>query len=533
MGKKQHSKDKLYITTKEWTHEWGGKKGERKKEKFKRLPFNYCAISLLPFEHPYCTKEGIVFDLQNVLPFLKQFKKSPVTGEPMQSKDLIKLNFSKNSSDEYHCPIMFKTFNENSRIVAIKSTGNVFSYEAVDELNLKPKNFKDLLTSEPFVRKDIITLQDPSQLEKFNISNFYHIKNDLRVINEDEEAAMKDPMFRIRKANLETESTLKELEKTYKDPTESYLKSSEGASGSGSKDSGDYLAHYSTGAVTSSFTSTSQDRSNTQQAATLADDVVRYDRLKKLGKKGYVRVVTTKGNLNLELHCNMVFKTCDNFIKLCEKKYYNNTVFHRLIKHFMVQGGDPTGTGHGGESIFGAPFEDEFKPNLSHSQQGILSMANSGKNTNGSQFFITFRSCQHLDNKHTVFGRVVGGLDTLKLMESVETDDDNRPLDEIRILSTDVFTNPFEEVDEEIAKERAAKREAEVEERQLQKTGHVAKVEVKKKKVYRSGAVGKYIPTNISKRMSEDSNEQTTSSSASQSKKKKVVGKGFGDFSGW
>ena len=79
MGKKQHSKDRLYITNKEWTEEWGGKKEERK-AKFKRLPYNYCSISLLPFEHPYCTVEGVVFDLQNVLPFLKKFKKSPVTG---------------------------------------------------------------------------------------------------------------------------------------------------------------------------------------------------------------------------------------------------------------------------------------------------------------------------------------------------------------------------------------------------------------------------------------------------------------------
>merc|ERR1712080_470762 len=119
--------------------ERGGKKEERKTV-FRRLPYNCCSISLLPFEHPLCTVEGVVFDLMNVLPFLKKFKKSPVTGEPMTPKDLIKLNFSKNTDDDYHCPITSKIFNENSRIVAIKTTGNVFSYEAVDELNLKAKN---------------------------------------------------------------------------------------------------------------------------------------------------------------------------------------------------------------------------------------------------------------------------------------------------------------------------------------------------------------------------------------------------------
>lgn len=525
MGKKQHQKDKLYITTKEWQEEWGGKKDEKKKAKFRRLPFNFCSISLQPFEHPLCTPEGVIFDLMNILPFLKKYKKSPVSGEPMTAKELIKLNFTKNSDGNYHCPIMYKTFNENSHIVAIKTTGNVFSYEAIEELNLKPKNFKDLLNNEPFIRKEIITLQDPSKLEKFNISNFYHIINNVKVLDEDEEAAKKDPLYRLQKPNLETESTLKELKEVYKDPTESYLKGGK----SSSRDEKDkYLAHYSTGAMSGSFTSTSQDRTNIQQAAFLDDDVVRYDRVKKLGKKGYVRITTSKGNLNLELHCEMVHRACENFIKLCQTGYYVGTIFHRLIKHFMVQGGDPTGTGKGGESAFGKPFKDEFKPNLSHSKEGILSMANSGKNTNGSQFFITFRSCQHLDNKHTIFGRVVGGLDVLRLIESVETDDDDKPKEEIKIISADVFTNPFDEIDEQIKEEKEAERKKAEEEQRLQKTGHVVKQDVKKAKVYRSSGVGKYIPTNISKRM----NEETSETGSPIELKKKKSG-GFGDFSSW
>lgn len=520
MGKKQHQKDKLYITNKEWQSEWGGKKAAKNKIKFRRLPFNYCSISLQPFEHPLCTKEGVVFDLLNIVPFLKKYKKSPVDGEPMVAKDLIKLHFHKNNKDDYHCPVMYKVFNENSHIVAIKTTGNVFSYEAIEELNLKTKNFKDLLTSEPFTRKDIITIQDPSKLEKFNISNFYHIKNDMKVLDEDEEAAKKDPMYRIRKANLETESTLKELEKTYKEPTESYLKPQ-----SSKSDEYKYSAHYSTGAVSGSFTSTSQDRSTTQEAAALDTDVVRYDRVKKLGKKGYVRLTTSKGNINLELHCNMVQKTCENFIKLCDKGFYENTIFHRLIKHFMVQGGDPTGTGHGGESAWGGKFKDEFKPNLSHAGRGILSMANSGKDTNGSQFFITFRSCQHLDNKHTIFGKVVGGLETLTEFEAIKTDKNDKPVEEIKLLATRVFVNPFEEVDEQLQKEREEETQKELEARQP--PSKIVKEE-KKQKVYRTSGVGKYIPTNISKRM----NEESGSSLSTESKKPKKSA-GFGDFSSW
>lgn len=97
---------------------------------------------------------------------------------------LIQLNFAKNAEGEFHCPVLFKSFTKTSHIVAIATTGNVFSMEAVEQLNLKTKNWKDLITDEPFERKDIITLQDPKNLEKFNILTFYHIKNNLRVESE-------------------------------------------------------------------------------------------------------------------------------------------------------------------------------------------------------------------------------------------------------------------------------------------------------------------------------------------------------------
>jgi peptidyl-prolyl cis-trans isomerase-like protein 2 len=94
----------------------------------------------------------------------------------------------------------------------------------------------------------------------------------------------------------------------------------------------------------------------------------------------------------------------------------------------MIQGGDPTGTGRGGESIWGKPFKDELNSKLLHSERGILSMANSGPHSNGSQFFILYKSAQHLNYKHTVFGRVVGGLEVLTLLEKVPVDDDDCPL---------------------------------------------------------------------------------------------------------
>lgn len=138
-------------------------------------------------------------------------------------------------------------------------------------------------------------------------------------------------------------------------------------------------------------------------------------------KKGYVRLNTNMGALNLELFCEQVPKTSENFLKHCASGYYTGTKFHRSIRNFMIQGGDPTSkigvpTGKGGTSIWNTKFDDEFKPGLSHTGRGILSMANAGPNSNGSQFFITFRSCKHLDGKHTIFGKLVGGLETLTEM---------------------------------------------------------------------------------------------------------------------
>lgn len=106
----------------------------------------------------------------------------------------------------------------------------------------------------------------------------------------------------------------------------------------------------------------------------------------------------------------------------------------------MIQGGDPTGTGKGGESIYGPTFKDEVDNRLSHSGRGVLSMANSGPHTNGSQFFIMYKSARHLDLKHSVFGKVVGGLETLAAMEKIDTDDDDRPVEVLYSMSKARYT---------------------------------------------------------------------------------------------
>jgi cyclophilin family peptidyl-prolyl cis-trans isomerase len=127
-------------------------------------------------------------------------------------------------------------------------------------------------------------------------------------------------------------------------------------------------------------------------------------------KKYTVRMNTDVGTMVIELFVDKTPRTVNNFVFLARQGFYDGVIFHRVISGFMVQGGDPTGTGSGGP---GYKFKDEFHPSLRHDKQGVLSMANAGPDTNGSQFFITHVPTFHLDNRHSVFGQVVDGLDVL------------------------------------------------------------------------------------------------------------------------
>ena len=135
----------------------------------------------------------------------------------------------------------------------------------------------------------------------------------------------------------------------------------------------------------------------------------------------FATIETSMGTFKAELYGNAAPKTVSNFVGLAEKGYYDGVTFHRVIVNFMIQGGDPTGTGRGGESIYGAPFQDEFVDTLRHTAAGILSMANAGPNTNGSQFFVTLAATPWLDGKHTVFGKVIEGLDVVSAIGKVKT----------------------------------------------------------------------------------------------------------------
>lgn len=175
---------------------------------------------------------------------------------------------------------------------------------------------------------------------------------------------------------------------------------------------------------------------------------------------------TTQGPIKIKLFPEIAPKTVENFLTHAENGYYNGIIFHRVIKDFMIQGGDPTGTGMGGESIYGATFEDEFSTQA-FNLRGALSMANAGPGTNGSQFFIVQASklpggladqlknagfpeeivkayeenggTPHLDHRHTVFGQVIEGLDTVDAIANVETGAQDKPVEDVVIESIEIL----------------------------------------------------------------------------------------------
>ena len=151
---------------------------------------------------------------------------------------------------------------------------------------------------------------------------------------------------------------------------------------------------------------------------------------------------TNQGDIEIKLKPDVAPKACENFTKLAEKGYYDGLIFHRVIKGFMIQGGDPTGTGRGGESIWGRSFEDEVSPVAKFDGPGILAMANSGPNTNGSQFFITTAKTPWLNMRHTIFGEVVSGLEVVQSIENTPVNAEDKPVTEQKIIRAYIKAKP-------------------------------------------------------------------------------------------
>jgi peptidyl-prolyl cis-trans isomerase-like protein 2 len=537
----------------------------------KSLPFKCCALTLVPFETPVCTvsdgkattgaggssgssgsnesnkkdmKYGIVFENASLMEFVWRHKKDPVTGNPLVSSQIIKLNMDKDSeTGQWQCPVLTKAFSDhNTKIVAVisPSGGNeayVYSYEAYHELNVKPKSYLDLTTGLKFHPiKDVLILNDPAnqafQKSVRDVSNFWHIQNARKTGNSASGKSSKND--NIRKSVTATR-VMEQLQKDRREKEEKERKAAEKAAkqkaaekaASGSSDDEDERfsfevpesdlpfsiptedvtgVKYTSGSAALGLTSTSSgnaaSKSGVSRAAT--NEEILKSRFKLMaskarkGKKGYVNLVVEvrRGNrkaplmipLLLELHCDIVPRTCSNFLGLCSKKRYDGAIFHRLIEDFMIQGGGeklkhrtsskqpPKSTDSNGKTLgtkdaclWGPDgFIDEFDDRLKHTEGGgVLAMANAGPDTNKQQFYITLdRACPHLDRKHSVFGTVAKGMETFRtaLMENVRTDSKDRPFLEdmdasngetsttnavVVIVTTEVLEDPYKEAREQ------------------------------------------------------------------------------------
>lgn len=492
---------------------------------------------------------------------------NPVTGKPLKEKDLIKLNFARNGDTdvgngqegkgEMVDPVTFKVFTDNTHIVAIRhgTEANVFAWETVERLNVKAKMWKDLVDDRDFGRADIITLQDPQNIESRDLSKFQFLKDGESIITSEQAEERKKGSVNIDALGRMGDKVLRAKEAVEKARREREAGGDVNRAKAVVSHQGPKVvqpmhtqkklaynaAQYTTGKAAASFTSTGLTPETSGERAVLTDEEYML-RPKRVKIKGYARIETNFGNLNIELQTETAPRAVWNFVQLSKKGYYKGITFHRNIRNFMIQGGDPTGTGKGGTSIWGKNFNDEFDGPLVHDARGVMSMANKGKNTNSSQFFILYREARHLDRKHTIFARVVGGLEVLSKLENVPVGADSRPEKDIIIEDVVVFVDPFEE----FQKQKREKDNAEKEQEEIKRqggteddkttwTGKRIRGDGKVVQPDQAASVGKYL-----KAASSGSGLREVSAASDvqddfmdEPVKKKAKSGGFGNFDGW
>lgn len=571
--------DKLYITHSEWSSsdQFSASAGSNVNTRapvgsFKRLPFNFCAASLQPFKHPVCTKDGTIFDIEVISDWIAKHHTNPVNGEPLKASELIKLNFARNGDVDANAhkaggigdgqgemvdPVTFKVFTDNTHIVAIRHGGgaNVFAWETVERLNVKSKMWKDLVDDREFGRSDIITLQDPQNVESRDLSKFKFIKDGESVLSPaiqkeqnsgsvnvgalgrvgEKVLKAKEAVERARQQRAETGEVNRSQAVVKAQPAVHKQMHTQ-------KKEAYNAAQYTTGRAAASFTSTGLTPDTSNARALLSEEEYML-KPKRVKTKGYARLETNHGSLNLELYPETAPKAVWNFVQLAKKGFYRGVKFHRNLRNFMIQGGDPTGTGKGGTSIWGKSFEDEYDGPLTHDSRGVISMANKGKNTNSSQFFVLYRPAKHLDRKHTIFAKVVGGLDVLTKLENVKVDESDRPIEDIVINDVVVFVDPFEE----FKKQRTENEEKEKEQEEIKRQGGTeddrttwtgkrvrADGTVEKSE---AGGVGKYLKAAMADGAANRGGVNGGNADEYQEVegpvKKKVKSGGFGNFDAW
>ena len=409
------------------------------------------------------------------------------------------------------------------------------------------------MTDQEFLRKDIITLQDPQNVESRNLSSFKYLKDG-------EDSGVPKEEASINTASLGSAADLKVMK-----AKEAVAKARAERAGVGlQKDNSQQLAStakkptsatragkptpynatgHTTGQAAASFTSTGMTVHTSNALATMTDEeyILAPRRVKS---KGYARLQTTHGPLTLELLPEFAPRAVWNFVKLVKKGYYDGIVFHRNIRNFMIQGGDPTGTGKGGQSVWGKNFNDELQGPFKHDKRGVLSMANKGKNTNSSQFFIIYRPTSHLDGKHTIFGRVVDdagdeSMNVLKRLENVPVDSSDRPKEDIELIEATILIDPFEEFwkKKDATEQSEKKAEEGVDQDRTTWTGKRIRRDGTVDAGDAGGQVGKYLKSSLTNQAAgfkEDEILAFVDDEPEQPARKKTKGGGgFGNFDSW
>ena len=513
----------------------------------------------------------------------------------------------------WQCPVLSKVLTDHSKIVAIRQASHrqiahVYSYQAYQTLNLQAKNYTDLTTGEPFDPRassnDVLVLRDPDHLDEIpRLENFYyitHAKEFPSLLAHDQTSKSSNNIRQSATASrilaqLEKSKTNKKSSSsstaTLQRPSAKRPLHNNNDNGDNNNDNDDDIilaqdvtgVAFTTAAGAASLTSTGMDlvTTNTARPATEEEIIQAQCRMllslsassssKGKKKKGMVRLVLAdgRGSLTLEIHTDIVPRTAMNFMGLCATGRYNGTSFHRLIPGFMIQGGgqkgkrkastDTTTTSQDAStalpeeedsSLWGGAFPDEFDDRLKHDGRGIVAMANAGPHTNKQQFYITFAASPHLNRKHSVFGRVVSGMDVLDQLERLgRRSKDDKPLTKIVIDRVDILENPVPEALEKETRriqklQQARRRRSNNNNSQLTPNSSTAPAPKKAKGSTSEGAtttqgsaggggdatIGRYLQQRLA---SSKTSGDKTSSNNTKKKSQAQTKTTFGNFSGW
>lgn len=467
------------------------------------LTFDHCALTFQRWTHPVATAQpssageqptARVYELTNIVPYVAKYASDPWSGAPLAVGELVPLHFHCNEAGAYADPVTFRAFGPHTRLIVVRPTGNVYAWDTIHELCIRARHYVDLVDqTTPFDRqRDLWTIQDEQGAVRADavpahVSHHRTLTAADRIKygtggNDASDAQVNHAAAGAGAARLmqqlRTREQTKDVSHAASPPAVSSPAKQDVAKGKQKSASSSTSAPVAaadtskklvtTGTAAASFTSSTMTPHTVNERVGLSEEEELFAAVRALSARGgkppraYVRLTTSSGRLDLELYVDKAPVTCWNFLQLCRTGYYADTSFHRVVRGFMAQGGDPTGTGRGGESYYGHAFGDELSAQGNphrHTARGVLSMANRGANTNTSQFFITFASRTHLDGKHTVFGRLAdqGASErTLAAIERTPTAaSDNRPLTPIVIEAADVYVDPMEEQAQKLRAKRA------------------------------------------------------------------------------